>query len=43
MTHQTSPTASDQIAERLVEHGFDGLRQSVTAPLNEVMKIRRSQ
>ncbi|MHC5543082.1 hypothetical protein ACYOEI_33080, partial [Singulisphaera rosea] len=42
MIHPTSPTASDQITERLAEHGFGGLAKAVTAPLDEVMKIGRS-
>jgi putative transposase len=42
MTHQTQPTALDEITELLAEHGFDGLAQAVTALLDEVMKIERS-
>jgi putative transposase len=42
MTHQMQPTALDEIAELLAEHGFDGLAQAVTVLLNEVMKLERS-
>ncbi len=42
MTHQTQATALDQITELLAEHGFDGLAQAVTVPLNEVMKLERA-
>ena len=42
MTHQTQPTALDEITELLAEHGFDGLASAVTVLLNEVMKIERA-
>jgi len=42
MTHQMQPTALDEIAELLAQHGFDGLAQAVTVLLNEVMKLERS-
>jgi putative transposase len=42
MTHQTQPTALDEITELLAEHGFDGLAQAVSVLLNEVMKLERS-
>src|SRR5689334_12723773 len=42
MTHQTRPTAFDEIMELLAEHGFDGMAQAVGVLLNEVMKLERT-
>jgi putative transposase len=42
MTHQTQPTAFDEIMELLAEHGFDGMAQAVGVLLNEVMKLERT-
>jgi hypothetical protein len=42
MTHQTQPTAFDEVMELLAEHGFDGMAQAVGVLLNEVMKLERS-
>jgi transposase-like protein len=42
MTHQTQPTAFDEIVELLAEHGFDGMAQAVGVLLNEAMKLERA-
>jgi transposase-like protein len=42
MTHRDQPTALEQSAELLAEHGFDGLASAVNVLFNEVMKIERS-
>ncbi len=42
MTHQSQPTALDEIGELLAEHGFDGMARALTVLLNEVMKLERA-
>ena len=41
MTHQTQPTAFDEVMELLAEHGFDGMAQAIGVLLNEAMKLER--
>jgi transposase-like protein len=42
MTHQTQPTAFDEVMELLAEHGFDGMAQAIGVLLNEAMKLERT-
>jgi hypothetical protein len=42
MTHPRQTPALDETTELLAERGFDGLARTVTALLDEVMKLERS-
>jgi transposase-like protein len=42
MTHQTQPTAFDEVMELLAEYGFDGMAQAIGVLPNEAMKLERT-